>query len=78
MIYNSALLQDLMVLLDLIGTETSKFHSWFPITDRHFQRLSKIGKFKQMVSMAACEEHIRGAGWGSPNSSFNKIIGAYS
>jgi hypothetical protein len=41
-----ALLQDLLILLDLIGTATPKFRNWFQKTDRYFERMKKIGKFE--------------------------------
>jgi hypothetical protein len=36
-------LQDLMVLLDLIGSKNTRFVDWFPQTSRYFSKLQNIG-----------------------------------
>ena len=43
---NACALQDVMVLLNVIGTEDTRFISWFADTDHLFERLQETGKFR--------------------------------
>jgi len=47
---SSCVMQDLLILLDLIGTEKTQFSSWFPQTQKYYTQLQNIGKRTTSVS----------------------------
>jgi len=37
-------LQDVFILLDLVGTKSTQFRNWFPQTESFYTQLQNIGK----------------------------------